>query len=124
MKMGAVAILATICALLIKKESPPLALALTVLVAVGVCIFAFAAFDTVRGFLDRVMEMTRLSSELVAPVFKTVCVAIVVKLIAQICRDGGEMALATAVEIAGAMVALIFMLPLLNMLLDLCLRLV
>ena len=124
MKIGAAALLATLLALLLKQSQPALALTLSIAVAAGLGIFIFSAFAPIGAFIERVAGLSNLSGELVAPVLKVACLSILVKLIASLCRDGGESSLAGAVETAGAVLAVLFVLPLLNTVLDLCLRLI
>ena len=57
------------------------------------------------------------------PLYKTVGIALVVKLGGSLCRDAGETALSSVVETAGAVCALLAALPLLQAVLSLLLEL-
>ena len=56
-----------------------------------------------------------------AVLLKTVAAALVTKLCADLCRDGGSQALATTVEAAGAVAALVLAMPLLRAMAELLL---
>ena len=74
-------------------------------------------------FLGELVEESGLSRELFIPLYKTVGIALVVKIGGSLCRDAGESALASVVETAGAVCALIAALPLLRAVLSLLMEL-
>ena len=94
-KLLAVAVTGSVLGLVIKKNSPEMALMLTV---------ALAIFTVVLS--------AQIISEILAFVLKTVGVAIVTKISADICRDAGQASVASSVEFAGSAVAVYAALPL------------
>lgn len=60
------------------------------------------------------MEAGGLSPQVAGPVVKTAGVAIVTRLSADFCKDAGEGGLASAVELAGTVLALSAVLPLMT----------
>ncbi|WP_312614217.1 SpoIIIAC/SpoIIIAD family protein, partial [Oscillibacter sp.] len=66
---------------------------------------------------------TGVSNELFVPLYKTVGIALVVKIGSGLCKDAGAAALSSAVEIAGAVCALLAALPLLQKAMDVLLEL-
>ena len=91
---------------------------LALLLAVAVC--AAAALAAVRGvrevwaFLEDLLAAVEISSTLFLPLLKTAGIAVVSRIGADLCRDAGESAVASAVEMAGAMGALLAVLPLMQ----------
>ena len=79
--------------------------------------------ETLVEFLGRLVEESGLSRELFIPLYKTVGIALVVKIGGNLCRDAGESALSSVVETAGAVCALLAALPLLRAVLALLLEL-
>ena len=65
-------------------------------------------------FLERLAEQSGVSRTLLTPLYKTVGIALVVKVGGGLCRDAGESALAAALEFAGTVCALLTALPLLR----------
>ncbi len=118
-KIAAVAVIATLCALTVKKQAPELATVLTITAGALILAQVFGAVGQARALMDELAELSGLSPAVVAPVIKTVGVAIVTKLAASICRDAGESGVAAAVETAGSVVALAVAIPLLRMVLSL-----
>ena len=75
------------------------------------------------GFLAELGERSGISPELFVPLYKAVGIALVVRVGGSLCRDAGESALASVVETAGAVCALVVSLPLLRAVVSLLLEL-
>ena len=99
------------------------ALLLAVAAAVVVLLAVGQALEEVTGFLTELGERTGVSPELFVPLYKAVGIALVVRVGSSLCRDAGESALASVVETAGAVCALVVSLPLLRTVLSLLLEL-
>ena len=76
-------------------------------------------FDFFRELGDK----SGLSPALLAPLYKTAGIALVVRTGGALCRDAGETALAGVVEGAGTLCALLTALPLLREVMDMLLKL-
>ncbi len=111
-------------AVLLKRDVPPLALMVSVLAVVAVLMVVLTQLSQVNGLITRAAELADMGGELITPLLKTVGIALVVKVLASLCRDAQETALASAVEIAGAVAAVVVLLPLLHAVLNLCVSLV
>ena len=68
--------------------------------------------------MSRARELTGLSSALFSPLLKCVGIGLTCRVAADLCRDGGQSAMAGAVELIGAVGALYVSLPLMGTLLD------
>ena len=99
---------------LLRGKNPEQALLLTLgimLAAAARCLaLAAPALEELRALFAR----TGLEEAHIAVLLKTVAAALVTKLCADLCRDGGSQALATTVEAAGAVAALVLAMPLLR----------
>ena len=73
---------------------------------------AAGVLGTVVALMEELAHMAGLSEELLEPVLKTVALAILTQLTAEICRGAGESGVAAFVETAGAAFALVAALPL------------
>lgn len=109
-----VTVLTLVLSLVLKKDAPVIAF-LLVLAAGGVLLWQVgtAAQDTVRRF-SALLERGSLESGLYLPVLRVVGIAALVRILAALCRDAGQSALAAKVELAGAVMALTAALPLLE----------
>ena len=116
-------VVGALLALVLKRGSPELALLLALAAVVAVLLFLAGALGELLEFLREVGTASGLSDDLFIPLYKTAGIALVVKAGGSLCRDAGESALASAVETAGAVCALIAALPLLRAVLALLLEL-
>ena len=112
---AALCVVAALLALVVRRGSPEAALLLTLGAAAAVLL-------SLAGSLELVEE-SGLSRALFVPRYKTVGIALVVKIGGSLCRDAGESALASVVETAGAVCALIAALPRLRAVLSLWMEL-
>ena len=114
--MGAVA---AICAVVIRKQTPELALLLAICGGALILMWCSGVVATVVDFVDELIELGDLSPGIVAPVIKVTGIAVVTRMGADFCRDAKESALAVAVETAGAAFALLSVIPLMSAVLEL-----
>ena len=124
MELLKLAALCTVCILpvvLLRKQTPEQALLLTIAilaVAAARCVsLALPLMEELRALFDRAgIEPLYLSILL-----RTLAAALVTRLCADLCKDGGSQALASAVETAGAVAALAIAMPLLKAVIELLL---
>jgi stage III sporulation protein AD len=116
LKIAAAAVAAAVCAVVVKQRAQELVLSL----AAGALVLTMAlgAVESVRALMDELGEAAGLSPAVLAPVLKTVGIAILTHISAEVCRDAKESGIAAFVETAGAAVALCVALPLLRAVLD------
>ena len=113
-RIAAVAVVAALCAVLVRKQSPEVALALSLAGAAWILSRCIPAIIAVKTMVDTLREAAGLSPVVVAPVLKTVGIAVLTRFAAELCRDAKEGGLATFVETAGSVFALVLALPLLQ----------
>lgn len=113
MQTAALCVAGALLAVVVRRGAPELALAVTLgAVAVGLLFLA----GPMKELLDFMKEVSRygVSQKLLIPLYKIVGIAVVVKVGGDLCRDAGESALASVVETAGSVCALLAALPLLR----------
>lgn len=118
LKVGAVAVAAALCAVAVKGTARQLALAISLTGAAVILGLALGALEDVVAMAEDLREMAGLSPAVVAPVLKTVGIAVLTQIASQVCRDAGEGGIAAAAETAGTALALCAALPLLRAVLD------
>ena len=120
-KLSALCVACLVPVLLLRRKTPEQALLLTIAilaVAAARCVsLAMPLMDELRALFDRAgIEPLYLSILL-----RTLAAALVTRLCADLCKDGGSQALASAVETAGAVAALAIAMPLLKAVIELLL---
>lgn len=111
---AAVCVTAALLALTVKRGSGELALLLSLGAAVVVLLALSGTLGQLADFFHRLGEQSGLPQGLLAPLYKTAAIAVVVKIGGGLCADAGDKALSAVVETAGAVCALGAALPLLE----------
>ncbi|MBD5083934.1 MAG: stage III sporulation protein AD [Clostridiales bacterium] len=122
-KVAAAAVAAALCAVVVRRQSPEIALALGVGACALIVLYCSGALTAVVELVDKLAETGNLSAQVVEPVMKTTGIAIVTRLAADFCKGAQEGGLASAVELAGTALALAAALPLMSAVLDVLTRL-
>ena len=117
-KLAALAVSAALCALVLRRRVPELALVLTLAAGAALLGEAVSSLAAVRGLADSLARTAGLSPGVWKPVWKTVGIGVVAKLSSAVCRDAGEGGVAAFVETAGAALALFTALPLVELVFD------
>ena len=121
LKLAALCAVCILPVVLLRKQTPEQALLLTIAilaVAAARCVsLALPLMEELRALFDRAgIEPLYLSILL-----RTLAAALVTRLCADLCKDGGSQALASAVETSGAVAALAIAMPLLKAVIELLL---
>jgi len=119
MKAAAMAAVAALMGLAIRKINPEMSLLLAMGAGAAVTALALKLASGIGDTLRMAMDYTGLESTAVQPVLKCIAVGIVARLAADLCKDAGQSGVASAVELCGAAAALGISLPLVNSLLHL-----
>jgi stage III sporulation protein AD len=112
LQLSAVAVTGALCVLTLRKQIPELALVLAVVTGLLLLSVAFDALEQVKAFFSELSELAGLAPEILAPLVKTVGIAILTRVTAELCRDVGEGGIAAFAEVAGGAAALCVALPL------------
>lgn len=112
--MGAIAVAAALCAVVVKKNVRELGIVLALTAGTIILSQVIRELESVRALMDSLADTAGISDAILSPVIKTVGIAIVTKLTAELCRDAGEGGIASFMETAGAITALWVAVPLLK----------
>jgi len=117
-KIAAVAVAGAILGLVIRKNSPEMALMLTISLALTALYLAFDTIRSVTEFVSDLADAAQISPAVLTVVFKAVGISVVTKLSSDVCRDAGQSSVASGIELAGAFAALYIALPLFKTVMD------
>lgn len=118
-KVAAIGMVAAICAMVVRKYMPELAILLSTSAGVLILLYCSGTLSSVRAFMDELVEVGGVTPEIIEPVAKVTGVAIITRLAADFCKDAKESALASVVEMAGSVLGLFMILPLMSAVLEL-----
>ena len=118
-QLAAIAVVGTLCALTLRRQTPELALVLAIVTAGLLLYRSREALGQAVALLQELAQLAGLTDELLSPLIRTVGIAILVRLAAQLCRDGGMSSAALLLELGGSLAALVVATPLLRAVLEL-----
>ena len=111
-KIAAAAVTAALFGTVVRRGAPELALLLTVTAGVWILSAVLDGLGAAAAMAERLAQLAQMDAAVAGPVLKTVVVALVTRITAEICRGAGEGGLAAFVETAGTILALTAALPL------------
>ncbi len=112
MRFCALCVTGALLAVLLKRTNPDMALLLALAVCGAALLLLAEPLEEIRDFLTQLAGGGQLPAEGFVPLVKTVGVALVSRTGSDLCRDAGEGAMASLVETAGAVIAILVSLPL------------
>lgn len=123
LRITAFCVIGTILSLALRKSVPEIALVLILAAVVVVLLLLGQPLRELMQFFQKLGEQSGLSQDLLLPLYKAMGIAIVVKVGAGLCKDAGEGALASVIEMSGALCTLFVAIPLMRAVLDLLMEL-
>lgn len=122
-QVAGICVVSALLAVLLKRTNPELSLLLTAAATVVIFLALAGTAKELLKFLQTLSKQSGISSSLLAPLYKTLGIALVVKIGGDLCRDAGESAMASVLETAGTLCALLVSLPLLRTVLSMLMEL-
>lgn len=113
-RLAGIALCGALFAAFLRPLSPAFAVLTALICGVLIVLQALAPLGQLFQTMSQFMTAAGIASDLYQPIIKAVGIAIVVHITAQICRDAGEGALGTKLEIAGTAAALAVCTPLME----------
>ncbi len=117
------ALIVTVIGAVLRQFRPEIALQLTILAGVTIFLLILGKIKIIIELLQNLADQASISSYYLLIVLKIVGIAYVAEFGAQICRDAGEGALASKVEIAAKVTVLILAIPIITAILESLIRL-
>lgn len=119
-----VGFIATILVVTIRQTRPELGMQLSIVAGILILMFLIPKLVYVVDFFGNMSREAQIDVSYLNVVLKVIGVAYLTEFGAQVCRDAGEGAIATKVELAGKIVILLLALPVITGILDLVFRLI
>ncbi len=116
-KVTVIGVVGAVLTLLIKRTNPEISTVLSLAICGVIMLMGLTLYSSIAETLELATVNTKLSSAYTAPVLKCVGIGITARLGSELCKDAGQSAVASTVEISGALCALYVSLPLIKTLL-------
>ena len=111
-KTAVICIVVSLTALLLQRDTPELSLLLTLGAVTVVMLFALSFYGEVQAVFQAIWRESGLDGALFTPILKIIAISLVTRLAADVCRDSGQGALASLMDLAGVFCALLTAEPL------------
>ena len=102
------------CSVVVREQDPGIALVLTICAATAALLSVSQELGEVVAYVEHLSQKAGISQELVVPVMKATGIAMLTKFVSEFCKDAKESGLACAVELAGTVLGLVAVMPLMN----------
>lgn len=113
-QIAAISVAAALSALAVKKQAPEIGTVLGLTAGVLLLALSYPAIKSTKELIVTLSETADLAPALLTPVIKTVGISIVTKFAVEICKDAKEGGIASFLETAGAVLALVVCIPLIE----------
>ena len=107
----ATGVLGAVLAITIKKQSPEIALIITIASSVLIFLMVLPMLTEVIGVLSHVGTMLDGGMEYMALAFRVIGVAYMAELGASVCTDAGETAIAAKIDLGGRVIIMVLAMP-------------
>jgi len=118
------ALIVTVLSVVLKQIRPEIALQLSILAGATIFILIISKIRVIVDLLQTLADQANISSYYLIIILKIVGVAYLAEFGAQICRDAGESALATKIELAAKVGVIILAIPIIVAITESLVRLV
>lgn len=117
------ALVVTVIGVVLRQIRPEISIQLTILAAIMIFLVILGKVKVIIELLQNLADQANISSYYLLIVLKIVGIAYLAEFGAQICRDAGEGALATKVEMAAKVSVLVLAIPIIAAILESLVRL-
>jgi len=111
-------VIAALLCLILRQYKPEYSLLLSLACSAAVIAYALTSLSSVTESISSIIEDSLIPTELTEVLFKCTGVCILSELASQTCRDAGEGAIASKIELAGKLTLIILSMPLFLKLLE------
>ena len=109
--VGAFCLVGALISVILKQYCSEHSMAVTIAVCVGVMTFFVLLFDDAIAEIRDIFEMAGIAESYISIIFKTLAICCITHITAELCRDSGEGAIASAAELWGRGAVLVLGLP-------------
>jgi len=104
-------VMGAILAITIKKQSPEIALIITIAASVLIFLMVLPMLTEVIGVLSSVGQLLDGGMQYVSLAFRVIGVAYIAELGASVCKDAGETAIASKIDLGGRVIIMVLAMP-------------
>lgn len=112
------ALVATFIILILKQYKPEYAMQASILAGIVILVFAISKISTVITLIENLINDIGINKEFLVILLKITGIAYLVEFASSICKDAGENAIASKVELAGKLLIVTLSIPIISTLIE------
>jgi stage III sporulation protein AD len=124
MRIVVIGIVAAVLAVLLREERPEIAFMVSIVTGLVIFIFLITKLDSVMTVLKYFASKASIDVLYFSTILKVIAIAYITEFGAQICRDAGEGAIASKIELAGKVLIMVIAIPILAALMDIMIKII
>ena len=113
-RAAAIGMIASVIGMLVKKNSPEMALLLSVSAGIIIIGLAINMLSGLKDFIEDLADGAGISHAILLPVIKSIGIGIAGRIASDVCKDAGHSSSASAVELTAAIAAIYVSIPLMR----------
>ncbi len=119
LQISIIAVTATILAVTLKNQQPQISILISLVAGITIFLILSSYLQSIMQVLNEITGKINLDLSFTGIILKIIAIAYVCEFSAQLCKDAGETAIATKVELAGKIMILFTSAPIMLSLLEL-----
>lgn len=121
-KLAAIALTGAVLSLTVKQYKQDIAVLTGLITGLVILFYVCSGVGDIFSQLSEIIEKSGVKMEYIAAIIKILGVCIISQFSAEVCRDAGQNAIASKLEMAGKILILTFTLPIISDFLDICIK--
>lgn len=122
LQIVAIGIIAGILAVILKQQEPGYALMVSITAGVIILLLLLGNLSIVIRMLVQMANRTNINTAFLTTVLKVIGIAYLTEFGAQVCKDAGEGAVASKIELGGKVIIMVLAIPILSSLMEVILK--
>jgi stage III sporulation protein AD len=117
-----IGIVATILITVIKAQRPEISLQLSILTGIFIFLLVASKLSSVITLLNNISQKVNIDVMYLSTLLKVIGIAYIAEFGAEVCKDAGESAIASKIELAAKVIIVVIAVPIITSLLELIIR--
>ncbi len=122
LQITAIGLITTLLVIIVKQQRPDIAMMISLAAGSVIFILLLGNIKTIVSSVENMAQKANLDSIYITTVLKVIGIAYIAEFGSQICKDSGEGAIASKIELGGKILIMVLALPILTALLEVVLK--
>ncbi len=124
LQIAGIGIIATILIIVLKVQRPEIGVQISIITGIIVFMVVVGKLTVVIELLKNYSEKVNVDMYYITTLLKIIGIAYIAEFAAEVCKDAGESAIASKIELAGKVIILVIAVPIITSMLDLIIAII